>query len=131
MTRLSILLMSYRATFGYPFSQLCDLISHFTNLGGTVDTKESVSLTTFAQEKQQYVDSFEKRKHILCVKYHGYGSGVGCRTGPKIAGQQDTEPNMEECSYSGTVRSSDSKPSRTSKIAWQPRAKMSELQLQG
>ena len=42
MTRLSILLMSYRATFGYPFSQLCDLISHFTNLEGTVDTKESV-----------------------------------------------------------------------------------------
>jgi hypothetical protein len=40
----------------------------------------------------------------------GFGSGVGRRTGEKIAGQQDTEPNMEKCSYSGTVRFSYSKP---------------------
>ena len=58
-------------SLGYPSSQLVAFIPHFINLGGTEIPKKGSQLHSFTRDKQQYVDSFEKRKYILCVKYHG------------------------------------------------------------
>jgi hypothetical protein len=101
-------------SLGYPSSQLVAFIPHFINLGGTEIPKKGSQLHSFTRDKQQYVDSLRKESTYYASNTMGYGSRVGRRTGQKIAGQQDIEPNMAECSYSGTLQFFYSKPSRTS-----------------